>query len=224
MKLLLFDERYSKLSPLFSRNLSFEQLVAEEQAQEKLQQAQQQSAATIGSSSLSRNDQSEYFLPTDDPLETPSLHGNNMRKFYHKGEQSASNEESPLPPTGKTLPKSGKAAPAETDRANYLWGVWFYNDEATFLINENDLSSFPLDSLILSPQQWKVIKLCGRPIAFNETGVVSAMSQIDLNVPALNISTAITNCTLVPYELLSATADGLSRALNCPVQYSPSPC
>lgn len=215
---MLFDERYSKLSPLFSRNLSFEQLVAEEHAQEKLQQQSSIGATTTVSTSLSRNDQSEYFLPTDDPLETPSLHGNSGKhKFLSKGNQSRSTDEVPA-----SSSNFSKGFNSETDRANYLWGVWFYNDEATFLIHENDLTSFPLDSLILSPQQWKVIKLCGRPIAFNETGVVSAMSQIDVNIPALNISTAITNCTLVPYELLSTTVDGLSMALNCPVQYAPS--
>ncbi len=119
----------------------------------------------------------------------------------------------------RTLPKGKKE---DTDRANFMWGVWCYDEEVTFLIGENELDQFPLDDLDLSPQQWRVIKLCGRPIAFNETGVVCAMSRIDTNIPSLNISTAITNCTLVPEELLEQTASGLSNALNCPVQYTPA--
>lgn len=108
----------------------------------------------------------------------------------------------------------------DMERATFMWGSWQYNDELTFLLEECDLSAFPPDSLIISPQKWRVIKLCGRPIAFDETGVVSAMSRVDVNVPSLNISTAITNCTLVPEELLETTATSLSQALNCPVKYA----
>lgn len=72
--------------------------------------------------------------------------------------------------------------------------------------------------LLVSPQRWKVIKLTGRAIEFDETGIVSAMSKVyhhcrhnyyviiiiiefakvESDVPSLNISTANTNCTLVP--------------------------
>jgi formylmethanofuran:tetrahydromethanopterin formyltransferase len=63
----------------------------------------------------------------------------------------------------------------------------------------------------------QVIKLCGRPIAFDETGIVSSMSKIESNIPSLNISTATTNCTLVPDELLESTSASLARALKCKV-------
>jgi hypothetical protein len=46
------------------------------------------------------------------------------------------------------------------------------------LIEEQDVQRFPEGSLIVCPGSWLAIKLCGRSIAFHETGVVS--SQIDM--------------------------------------------
>lgn len=103
-----------------------------------------------------------------------------------------------------------------------MWGLWRYCDgaesELTILLEEEDLSRFPMESLAISPQRWRVTKLAGRPIAFDETGVVSSMSKIETNVPSLNISTATTNCTLVPEEVLLSTVETLSRVLQCPVR------
>ena len=104
------------------------------------------------------------------------------------------------------------------DRASFIWGLWQCADETTFLLDENDIDKFPEGSLIVSPQRWKLIKLSGRPIDFDETGIVSAMSKIDVGVPSLNISTAKTNCTLVPEELLDQTLRCLSDTLKCPVR------
>ena len=84
------------------------------------------------------------------------------------------------------------------DRASFIWGLWQCENELTFLLDESDIDLFPEGALEISPQRWKLIKLCGRAIDFDETGIVSAMSKIDVNVPSLNISTATTNCTLVP--------------------------
>lgn len=112
-----------------------------------------------------------------------------------------------------------KTKKSDNERSTFMWGTWQFNNELTFLLEECDIALFPADSLIISPQMWRVIKLCGRPIAFDETGVVSAMSRVDANVPSLNISTVITNCTLVPEELLETTSSSLSHALNCPVKY-----
>lgn len=104
----------------------------------------------------------------------------------------------------------------------FMWGLWRYCDgtesELTILLEEEDLGRFPMGSLAISPQRWRVAKLAGRPIAFDETGVVSSMSKIETNVPSLNISTAITNCTLVPEEVLHSTVETLSRVLQCPVK------
>ena len=104
------------------------------------------------------------------------------------------------------------------DRATFIWGLWQCENELTFLLDESDIGLFPEGALEISPQRWKLIKLCGRAIDFDETGIVSAMSKIDVNVPSLNISTATTNCTLVPEELLESTLADLSDVLKCPVR------
>jgi len=51
-----------------------------------------------------------------------------------------------------------------------LFGLWQYDDETTILISEEDLKRLPHNSLVISPEKWKIIKLCGRPIGFEETG------------------------------------------------------
>ena len=103
-------------------------------------------------------------------------------------------------------------------QSTYMWGMWQCENELTFLIDESDVDRFPEGSLNVSPQRWRLIKLEGRMIEFDETGVVSAMSKIDPSIPSLNISTATTNYTLVPEELLEQTLDCLSNSLKCPVK------
>ena len=105
-------------------------------------------------------------------------------------------------------------------KAKFLWGIWRCENEVTLLLEESDVDRFPEGSLIVSPQPWRVIKLAGRAIDFDETGVVCAMSQVESDVPTLNISTALTNCTLVPEERLNQTLEELSKALQCPVNMS----
>lgn len=137
----------------------------------------------------------------------------------------------------------------DTARAQHIWGMWHTSlpssmctaitptsspvissptgmlppvntaKEITFLLPESEVAHFPPDSLLISPQQWRVIKLCGRPIAFHETGIVSAMSKIDANIPTLNISTVTANCTLVPEELLTVSVEKLAQTFGCPVKY-----
>ena len=103
-------------------------------------------------------------------------------------------------------------------KTKFMWGLWRCENEVTLLLEEADVDCFPEGSLIVSPQSWRVIKLAGRPIDYDETGVVCAMSQIETDVPTLNISTAITNCTLVPDDRLDATLEQLSKALQCPIE------
>lgn len=103
------------------------------------------------------------------------------------------------------------------EKATFMWGIWQLHEEITFLLDEDDVAKFPEGALIISPQKWRVIKLTGRPIAFDETGVVSSMSRIHSNVPSLNISTSVTNCTLVPDELLDTSLQTLSSTMRCPV-------
>lgn len=108
--------------------------------------------------------------------------------------------------------------PLYLHKASFMWGLWQQGSEITLLMEEDDIYSFPSHLLTRSPQRWKVIKLCGRTIGFNETGIVSAMSRVETSIPSLNISTAMTNCTLVPEELLMTTTERLSKVLGCPVQ------
>lgn len=103
-------------------------------------------------------------------------------------------------------------------RTTFMWGLWQCENELTFLLDESDVDSFPEGALTVSPQRWRMIKLGGRMIEYHETGIVSAMSNIDSSIPSLNISTASTNCTLVPEELLEQTLDGLSASLGCPIR------
>jgi hypothetical protein len=101
----------------------------------------------------------------------------------------------------------------------FLFGVWSYSSEVTFLLNEADLDFFPQDMLIISPQKWTSVRLGGRPIDYHECGIVSAMtaSQIHTGSVSLNVSTSKTNCTLVPAEILEDTLQLLSVALNCSI-------
>jgi hypothetical protein len=103
-----------------------------------------------------------------------------------------------------------------------MFGLWRFCDgsesELTLLLEEEDLDRFPMGSLSISPQRWRVAKLCGRPIDFDETGVVSSMSRIETSVPSLNISTTLTNCTLIPEDVLHSTVETLSKVLQCPVR------
>lgn len=119
----------------------------------------------------------------------------------------------PIPPsTPIPLP------PSTSILEPFMCGLWQTDTELTLLLEENDSMAFPPDTLIISPQRWKIVKLCGRPIAFDETGIVSAMTttQVQDGI-SLNISTATTNCTLVPEELLGVTLEALSQALGIPI-------
>ena len=107
---------------------------------------------------------------------------------------------------------------SDKDINTFMWGLWQCENELTFLVDESDVDSFPEGALIVSPQRWRLIKLGGRQIGFHETGIVTAMSKIDPSIPCLNISTATSNCTLVPEELLEQTLDCLSQSLKCPVR------
>lgn len=111
---------------------------------------------------------------------------------------------------------TGSSSEGDSDSPRFMLGIWCFQEELTVLLEEGDIDLFPEDCLVVSPQRWRVVKLCGRTIEFDETGIVSAMSRIDNDIPSLHISTANTNCTLVPEELLSETLLSISDALKCP--------
>lgn len=137
---------------------------------------------------------------------------------YRSGSRSRSNSNtvSVSGVNGTTFDTDSKKS--EKDVNTFMWGLWQCENELTFLVDESDVDNFPVGALTLSPQRWRLIKLGGRQIEFHETGIVSAMSKIDPSIPCLNISTATSNCTLVPEELLEQTLDCLSESLKCPVR------
>lgn len=102
--------------------------------------------------------------------------------------------------------------------SKFIWGIWQCDEEVTLLLSDDDVGLFPDGSLVVSPQRWKVIKLSGRPIAFDETGIVSAMSRMEVNVSTLNISTATTNCALVPEDQLESSLTSLSTTFRCAIR------
>ena len=129
-------------------------------------------------------------------------------------EASASATAASFPPQP---PPTQAQAPTSSGRpATFMWGLWQCGSELTLLLDEQDIEAFPEDALVVSPQRWKVVKLSGRAIEFDETGIVSAMtSSYDLEAGiSLNISTATTNCSLVPDELLDQTLETLGAALG----------
>jgi len=124
-----------------------------------------------------------------------------------------------LPSTTSSPPEDREPHdPMKIHKPTILWGLWRSGEELTFLLDENDVYRFPEESLVISPQRWRVVKLCGRALDQHETGIVTAMSRIDSDVPTLNISTSCTNYTLVPDDRLQQTLETLSVKLSCDIQ------
>jgi hypothetical protein len=117
----------------------------------------------------------------------------------------------------KAVSKKHSLSDAVEKTSKFIWGIWQCDEEVTLLLSDDDVNLFPDGSLVVSPQRWKVIKLGGRPIAFDETGIVSAMSRMEVNVSTLNISTATTNCALVPEDQLDSSLVSLSTTFHCAV-------
>jgi hypothetical protein len=149
-------------------------------------------------------------------------------KRYSGIEKSISKSPSPITSSDSTADEEGKGSFSEIIENDntpslsviddkYLWGIWQCDDEVTLLLNEEDYKLFPEGSLIISPQSWRVIKLGGRPIEFDETGIVNAMSRMEVNVSTLNISTATSNSALVPENQLESAISSLSNTFHCPV-------
>ena len=101
----------------------------------------------------------------------------------------------------------------------YMWGFWHNDNEVTFLLDENDVEMFPEGALTISQQRWSIVKLVGRPISFDESGIISLMSDLESNISSLNISTTTTNCCLLPQELLDVAIEELSLKLGLNVMY-----
>mmetsp|Transcript_17242 Transcript_17242/g.33839 ORF Transcript_17242/g.33839 Transcript_17242/m.33839 type:complete len:543 (-) Transcript_17242:410-2038(-) len=98
---------------------------------------------------------------------------------------------------------------------DYLWAYFSTFEEVSLLIDERDLSEFPEDSLVVSGERWKAIRLVGKDIPFDETGIVKIMSSpYDLDIQLLNMSTYGTNVSLVHEEYVEMTVERLRDELN----------
>lgn len=76
------------------------------------------------------------------------------------------------------------------------------------------LESFEDDSVIVSPDRWRAIKLCGRTYGFDETGVVAAMSGFNTDTQVLNVSSFGSNVTFVLDHSLDESIKTLCSSLN----------
>uniref|UniRef100_A0A7S2SFK8 CASTOR ACT domain-containing protein n=1 Tax=Mucochytrium quahogii TaxID=96639 RepID=A0A7S2SFK8_9STRA len=82
--------------------------------------------------------------------------------------------------------------------SDYFWAYFSTHEEVSVLMDERDLKNFPEDSLCVCPQRWKAIRLVGKDIPFNQTGVVKRMSSpYEVGIQVLNMSTYCTNVALV---------------------------
>lgn len=82
------------------------------------------------------------------------------------------------------------------------------------------LRDFPVGAVLGSPTTWRAMKLTGRKIGFDETGVVSSMfAPYRERVPLLNLSTFGANVTLVEErELESALRAFEDAQMTCRIE------
>mmetsp|Transcript_8377 Transcript_8377/g.23791 ORF Transcript_8377/g.23791 Transcript_8377/m.23791 type:complete len:92 (-) Transcript_8377:386-661(-) len=74
---------------------------------------------------------------------------------------------------------------------------------------------FPEDALVVCPQRWKAIRLLGKDIPFDETGIVHIMSSpYEVGVQLLNMSTYSTNVSLVAEDEVEMAINRLRQELN----------
>ncbi|TMW59494.1 hypothetical protein Poli38472_004563 [Pythium oligandrum] len=87
-------------------------------------------------------------------------------------------------------------------------------EEISLFMNERFLTDFTEDSVIVSPDRWRAIKLGGRTYRFDETGVVAAMSGFNTDQQVLNVSSFGSNVTFVLEDALSESVDTLCESLK----------
>ncbi|POM72706.1 Hypothetical protein PHPALM_10543 [Phytophthora palmivora] len=87
-------------------------------------------------------------------------------------------------------------------------------EEVSLIIDERCLPSFEEDSLIVSPDRWRAIKLSGRAYGFDETGVVAAMSGCSTDTQVLNVSCFGSNVAFVLDDMLDDAIETLCSSLD----------
>ncbi|KAF0689955.1 Aste57867_18599 [Aphanomyces stellatus] len=99
--------------------------------------------------------------------------------------------------------------------AHAFWCYCETGEEISLIVDEECLVAFSESAVIVSPDRWRVIKLCGRTYNFDETGVVAAMSALNsVNTQVLNISSFGANVTLVLDDALDESVASLCASLN----------
>ncbi|TYZ60011.1 hypothetical protein PybrP1_002202 [[Pythium] brassicae (nom. inval.)] len=95
-----------------------------------------------------------------------------------------------------------------------FWSYCETAEEISLIVTERYLESFEDDAIIVSPDRWRAIKLCGRTYGFDETGVVAAMSGFSTDTQVLNVSSFGSNVTFVLDHTLDASIDTLCSSLS----------
>ncbi len=113
---------------------------------------------------------------------------------------------------------NGIIIPASSSASASIAKFWCYCEtveEVSLIVDEESLSEFNESSVIVSPDRWRVIKLCGKTYGFDETGIVAAMSGLNsVHTPVLNISSFGANVTLVLEDALEESVACLCASLH----------
>ncbi|KAG7391074.1 GATS protein-like 3 [Phytophthora pseudosyringae] len=109
---------------------------------------------------------------------------------------------------------SGEGEPlGETGQMSF-WCCCETAEEVSLIMDERCLPSFEDDSLIVSPDRWRAIKLSGRAYGFDETGVVAAMSGCSTETQVLNVSCFGSNVAFVLDDMLDDAIETLRSSLD----------
>ena len=115
-----------------------------------------------------------------------------------------------------TGPASRKVADEGLRETNGMsfWCCCETAEEVSIIMDERCVPSFEEDSLIVSPDRWRAIKLSGRAYGFDETGVVAAMSGCNTDTQVLNVSCFGSNIAFVLDDMLDNAIDTLCSSLD----------
>ena len=111
--------------------------------------------------------------------------------------------------TQLVLSSSGSAS-----RETSFWCCCETAEEVSLIVDVRRVPSFENDSLIVSPDRWRAIKLSGRTYGFDETGVVAAMSGCSTDTQVLNVSCFGSNVAFVLDDLLDVAIETLCSSLD----------
>ncbi|KUG01691.1 GATS protein 3 [Phytophthora nicotianae] len=101
----------------------------------------------------------------------------------------------------------------ETEEMSF-WCLCETAEEVSLIMDERCLPSFEKESLIVSPDRWRAIKLSGRAYGFDETGVVAVMSGCTTDAQVLNVSCFGSNVAFVLDDMLNDAIETLCSSLD----------